>query len=121
MNKKNLMTAGLVVVGTLILTAAAGCSDDASTGSSSSAFSCPTVGSKNCPNDTAATQADVDACKKCETEYKAYATCLGTSKPACGADGKSQTQKVDTSKCQTELQKVITCVSGGSAGGDGGS
>lgn len=109
MNKKNLMTAGLVVVGTFILTAAAGCSDDESTGSSGSAFSCPAVGDKNCPNDEAATQAAVDLCKKCETELKAVASCTGTSKATCGADGKSQSATSDDTKCKTENDNAGKC------------
>ena len=59
-NKKNLMTAALVIVSTFVLAAGSGCSDDSSTGSSSSGFSCPAVGSKACPNDEATTQAAVD-------------------------------------------------------------
>lgn len=120
MNKKNLMTAGLVVVGTFILTAAAGCSDDESTGSSSSGFSCPAVGSKACPNDEAVTQQSYDACKKCESQSAAYVKCSGTSStPKCGADGKSESQQADTSKCQAELGEVVKCALGG-AGGDAG-
>lgn len=121
MHKKNLMTAGLVVVGTFILTAAAGCSDDESTGSSSSAYSCPAVGSKACPNDEAVTQQSYDACKKCESQSAAYAKCAGVSStPKCGADGKTEAQQVDQNKCQTELAEVLKCALGG-AGTDGGS
>jgi hypothetical protein len=119
-NKKNLMTAGLVVVGTFILTAAAGCSDDESTGSSGSAFSCPAAGDKNCPNDTATTQAEVDLCKKCESELKALATCLGTSKATCGADGKSQSASSDNTKCKTENDAAGKCFLGAATGGDAG-
>jgi hypothetical protein len=110
----------------IIITAAAGCSDDESTGSSSSGYSCPAVGSKACPNDEAVTQASYDACKKCETQSKAYITCSGASTtPKCGADGKSESQQVDQSKCQNELAEVVKCALGGagtssSGGADGG-
>src|SRR5689334_12336961 len=94
-NKKNLMTAGLVVFGVVMLQAAVGCSSDDSTGSSSSALTCPAVGSKNCDKDDPVTQDEYDSCKKCESQAAAYAKCQGlTSKPACGADGKSETQKI---------------------------
>lgn len=120
MNKKNLMTAGLVAVSTFILAAAGGCSDD-STGSSSSGFSCPAVGSKACPNDEAVTQASYDACKKCESQLKAYGTCSGASTtPKCGADGKSESQQADQSKCQSEQAEVLKCVLGGAGTPDGG-
>ena len=118
MNKKNLVTAGLVVVGTFILTAAAGCSDDSSTGSSGSAFSCPAVGDKACPNDPAATQASVDLCKKCETELKAIASCLGQSKATCGADGTSQ--PADQTKCKTENDAATKCFTAALTGDAGG-
>lgn len=120
MNKKNLMTAGLVVAVTGIVTAGAGCSSDESTGSSSSAYSCPAVGSKACPNDEAVTQAEYDACKKCESQSAAYAKCSGASTtPKCGADGKSEDQQIDQNKCQSELAEVVKCALGG-AGGDAG-
>jgi hypothetical protein len=120
-NKKTLMTAGLVVAVTGIITAGAGCSDDESTGSSSSAFSCPAVGSKACPNDEAVTQASYDACKKCESQGAAYAKCSGASTtPKCGADGKSESQQADTSKCQSELAEVVKCALGGAGTPDGG-
>lgn len=113
-NKKTLMTASLVVAVTGVITASTGCSDDESTGSSSSAQTCPAVGSKNCPNDSAVSQADYDTCKKCETEAKAYSTCQGISgPPKCGADGKSEDVKVDLTKCQTELQAFGKCSQGG--------
>lgn len=117
-NKKNLMTAGLVVVSTFVLAAGSGCSDDSSTGSSSSAFSCPAVGSKACPNDPAATQESVDLCKKCETELKAYASCLGQSKATCGSDGKSQA--ADTTKCKTENDATTKCFTAALTGDAGG-
>lgn len=120
MNKKNLMTAGLVVVGTFVLVAANGCSSDESTGSSSSAYSCPAVGSKACPNDDAVTQAEYDACKKCESQSAAYAKCAGISGPKCGADGKSEAQQIDQNKCQSELGEVVKCAIGGAGGGDAG-
>ena len=109
MNKKNLITAGVVAVGTLLLTASVGCSSDSSTGSSSSAFSCPAVGDKNCPNDEATTQAEVDLCKKCESELKALASCLGSSKATCGTDGKSQAASSDNTKCKTENDAAGKC------------
>lgn len=121
MKKKNLMTLGLVVAVTGIVTAGAGCSDDESTGSSSSGFSCPAVGSKACPNDEAVTQASYDACKKCESQLKALGTCSGASStPKCGADGKSESQTTDNSKCQNEQAEVLKCVLGGTATPDGG-
>ena len=112
MNKKNLMTAALVLVSTFVLAAGSGCSDDSSTGSSSSAFSCPAVGDKNCPNDEAATQASVDLCKKCETELKAVASCTGASKGTCGADGKTQSTTSDNTKCKTENDNAAKCFLG---------
>ena len=108
-NKKNLMTAALVIVSTFVLAAGSGCSDDSSTGSSSSGFSCPAVGSKACPNDEATTQAAVDLCKKCETELKAVASCTGTSSATCGADGKSQAATSDNTKCKTENDNAAKC------------
>jgi hypothetical protein len=120
-NKKNFVTAGIVVVSGIIVTAAGGCSDDESTGSSSSGFSCPAVGSKACPNDEAVTQASYDACKKCESQSRAYATCSGASTtPKCGADGKTEAVKADTSKCQNELAEVVKCALGGTTTPDGG-
>lgn len=122
MNKKTLMTGCLMAVGTFILSAATACSDDSSsTGSTSSAFSCPAVGDKNCPNDTATTQADVDACNKCKAELQAVASCLGYAKAKCAADGTSEDAPKD--KCQNEQGKVVQCYLGGAGGGggDGGS
>jgi hypothetical protein len=117
-NKKNFMIAGLVAVGTLVLFAEAGCSSDSSTGSSSSGFSCPAVGSKNCDKDEPVTQAAYDLCKKCESELKASATCQGqTAAPKCGADGKSETQQSDPNKCKAESDAVLKCILGGSTGG----
>lgn len=119
MNKKTLTTACLLAVGTFILCAASACSDDSSTGSSGAAFSCPKVGDKNCPQDTATTQADVDACTKCKAELTALASCLGYAKAKCAADGTSEDTPKD--KCQTEQGKVVQCYIGGSTGGgDGG-
>jgi hypothetical protein len=117
--KKNFVTAGVVVVSGFILAAAGGCSDD-STGSSSSASTCPAVGSKACPNDTPVSQTSYDACKKCETEGAAYAKCQGiSSTPTCGADGKSEAQKIDLTKCKTELEAYGKCSQGGTSSSGG--
>lgn len=120
MKKKTLVTACLMVVGTFVLSAATACSDDSSS-SGSSAFSCPAVGDKNCPNDTATTQADVDACNKCKADLQALASCLGYAKAKCAADGTSEDAPKD--KCQSEQGKVVQCYLGGAGGGggDGGS
>lgn len=116
-NKKTAITACLLAVGTFVLSATSACSSDSSTGSST-AFSCPKVGDKNCPNDTATTQADVDACTKCQADLQAVANCLGYAKSKCAADGTTESAPKD--KCQTEQQKVLSCYTGGSATGDGG-
>jgi len=104
-----------VVVASLALVTAAGCSDD---DEAAAGFHCPTVGEKNCKNDPGATQVDVDSCKQCESQNKAYFDCLG-GKPACGAaDGKSE--PIDLKKCPTELQTLITCVQGGTTSSSSG-
>ena len=120
MKKKNLLTAGLVIVSTFILTAAVGCSSD-STSTSSSATTCQAVGFKNCTNDDPVTQDEYDACKKCESQAAAFAKCQGiTSAPKCDANGKSETVKIDLSKCTSELQAYTTCSQGGSSADAGG-
>ena len=91
----------------LALVVVIGCS---SSSTSIDDASCPTVGSKNCPNDTATTQQTVDLCNKCLSESKTYAKCAGLSaKASCGADGKSVVAMVDPNKCQTELKAVTDC------------
>lgn len=120
MKKKTLITACLMAVGTFILSAATACSSDSSTGTSGGAFTCPAVGEKNCPQDTATTQADVDACNKCKAELQALASCSGTTKAKCAADGTSEDLPKD--KCPNEQAKVVQCYLGGAGtGGDGGS
>jgi hypothetical protein len=95
----------------LVSTSTTGCSDD----SGPAGFSCHKAGDKPCPNDTPTTQADESSCKKCEAENRAYDGCLGGAK--CGTDGK--TVDPDLTKCPTELQKLIACVTGTSADGGG--
>ena len=104
-----------------------------SSSSGGSAGSCPTVGAKNCPNDTAATQSDVDTCNKCQSQANAFATCAQqngitiSTTESCGADGTSQPQKLTTdqlntltSKCGSQLSASTNCATGASSG-DGGS
>ena len=120
MKKKTFVTGVICGIGLFVLGAATACSSDDSS-SSSSGFSCPAVGEKNCPNDTPATQASVDSCNKCKAELTALASCAGTSsKPACGADGKSQTQAIPKDKCPNEQAKVLACYLGGSGTTDAG-
>jgi hypothetical protein len=108
---KNLLLASFVV-SSFVLATSAGCGDD---DEGAAGFSCPKVGDKPCPNDTAVTQATADSCKTCEAENKAYAACLGGTK--CGADGK--TEQPSTSQCPTELSALIKCVQGGSSSSGG--
>jgi hypothetical protein len=92
----------------LALLVVGGCSSSSTSGSSG--LDCGSVGSKNCPNDTAETQATVDQCNKCLSQEKTYASCQGiTSKSGCGADGKSVAPMIDQNKCQTELKAVSDC------------
>lgn len=86
-------------------------------------YSCPAVGSKECPNDDATTQADADACNKCLSQSKDYAKCANaqgasiSTKATCGSDGKSESpaapsadvQKKITDNCASQLQAVISC------------
>ena len=92
----------------LALIVVVGCSSSSTSGSNE--LNCGTVGAKNCPNDPAETQAAIDQCNKCLSQEKAYASCEGiTSKPTCGADGKSAAPMIDANKCQTELKAVSDC------------
>lgn len=99
-------------VSAFALVVVVGCSSSST--ADSSGASCGAAGDKNCPNDTAATQAAVDLCNKCLTQEKAYASCegLGTAKPSCDASGKSVAQMVDQTKCMTELNAASKCFSG---------
>lgn len=104
-----------VVVASLALVTSAGCSDD---DEAAAGFHCPTVGEKNCKNDPGATQSDVDLCKQCESQNRAYFDCLG-GRPACSAaDGKSE--QIDLKKCPDQLQALITCVQGGASSSSSG-
>jgi hypothetical protein len=87
-----------------------GCSSSSTSDTGSSGLTCGAAGDKNCPNDVAQTQMAVDSCNKCLSQLQAYDTCEGvTSKPACGADGKSVVAMTDQTKCMTQLMAVSTC------------
>lgn len=117
MKKKTFVTGVLVGCGLFILTAATACSSDSSSGSGGG-FSCGAVGDKNCPNDTAQTQATVDACNKCTAQAQAIYNCTG-GRPKCDANGKSTAS--DLSNCKNnELQNYLTCVQGGGGSDAGG-
>jgi len=86
-------------------------------------YTCPSVGSKACPNDDAVTQDDVDACNKCLSQSKDYAKCANaqgasiSTKATCGSDGKTEqppapsadVQQKIQQNCASQLQAVITC------------
>ena len=117
MKKKTFVTGVLVGTGLFLIWGATACSSDSSTGSGGG-FTCGAVGDKNCPNDTAQTQATVDACNKCSAQAQAIYNCTG-GRPACDANGKSKTS--DLSNCKNnELQNYLTCVQGGGGSDAGG-
>ena len=108
-------------VAALIACTAAGCSsNDAAT--TAAAGNCPSVGSKACPNDTAITQMDADACvksksdAKCGAAYTDLIKCVGSNAP-CGADGKVDTSKFATA-CKTQSDAYGKCLT--PAAGDAG-
>lgn len=112
---KTLLLASFAI-SSLVLATSAGCGDDDADGGGAAGFSCPKAGDKVCPNDPAVTQATADSCKACESENKAYSTCLGGAK--CGADGKSV--QPGASQCPTELNALIKCIQGGTSSSSGG-
>src|SRR5207237_1225361 len=67
-----------------------------SSGGGTGGGTCPSVGAKLCPNDSAVTQSDVDACNKaasdskCGSQYTAFIACAEANvSGACGSDGKT--------------------------------
>jgi hypothetical protein len=84
---------------------------------------CPPVGSSICPNDTPATQADVDSCTKalsdptCGNDYKSYLECAGAN-VTCDSTGQSDSSAIETA-CSSQVKAYTSCVSPAS-GVDGG-
>jgi hypothetical protein len=76
---------------------------------------CPPVGSTICPNDNAATQADVDNCNadlndpNCGSEYKTYLECAGKN-VTCDSTGQSDSTAIQ-SACGDEVRSFATCTS----------
>lgn len=103
MKLQHIFIASLCVVGFALPACS---SDDSDSGGGS--FTCPAVGSKDCPNDEATTQADYDSCTKCKAEAAALQACAGAAK--CGADGKSEA--IDANKCPNEIAAALKCAMG---------
>lgn len=72
---------------------------------------CPSAGSKQCPNDAAITQAQVDECNKervdakCGGKYVDLLKCAG-SNTSCGSDGKSV---VSATACDAQTNAAVSC------------
>jgi hypothetical protein len=86
----------------------------ASTACSSSSFDCAAKPAKNCPNDpepTAPTQAEIDQCKKCQSQAAAAADCTKGA-ATCGADGKTDPASALAvlTKCAQQLSAYQNCV-----------
>jgi hypothetical protein len=107
---KNVLLA-CFVVSSFVLATSAGCGDD----ESAPGFSCPKVGDKACTNATAATQAQVDLCTKCEKEERAYDSCLGQR---CEPNG--NLRQPGANECRTESDALLACYRGGPVDGGGG-
>jgi len=83
--------------------------------SSSSGYSCPTVGEKSCPNDTPATQADVTLCNKCLSQNIAVAQCANLpEKTSCNSAGMSEAaptlDQATVQKCETQANAAVQCL-----------
>jgi len=122
---KNLM----MFLGAVLLVGAAACSSSSSN-TGNTAASCPSVGSKACPNDPAVTQDEVTTCNKCLSQTQALDTCAAnngitvSTAPNCGTDGTSQGTTLTsaqlntlTTKCASQLSAASDCETGTTADG----
>jgi hypothetical protein len=118
----------VMFLGAVLLVGAAACSSSSNNGSSSGGLSCPTAGTKYCPNDTATTQQDADACAKCLSQYQAFGACAEaqgeSTTVTCDSSGNDVQPSSDvttkvTQNCASQESAFITCLS--AAESDGGS
>jgi hypothetical protein len=79
--RRNVSGWNVVVIAAVLLGAFAtdACS---SSNSSNGGYTCPAVGSKNCPNDQPVTQQDFDTCNRCNAQHAAFVSCAGQSAKA---------------------------------------
>ena len=85
------------------LVLAVGCSTGQATSSNGA---CPSAGKRACPNDTATTQAEADACGRCLSSYQTWIACDPTAGMTC-VNGKSETSKDLT--CKTQGDAFESC------------
>lgn len=79
------------------------CSSGSKSGGGAACFK---AGERQCPNDTAYTQAEADACNQCSSQYQAATACDPNGGFTC-VGGKSETSKDLT--CKPQLDAFESC------------
>ena len=88
-----------------LVTTVACSSEDSGGTTTESSYTCPAVGTKECPNDTPVDQKAHDGCNKCQAELAAVKKCAGPTK--CGPDGKKEA--IDANQCPNETGALLAC------------